>query len=196
MKLLVLSNVSGGVDKVVDAVQRNHNVVAKESTMANDALVHAAAGEIAKGLYDEIIVIAKDPRGAGMALNKHEGVEAAVCGSAEDVRMARGNMANVLLIRDLLSGELPELLDQIAVAGGVAQRIKTGIRMPRMEVRAPLGVGRDKAEMHENRGRDSRTTREREEVREEASEDEKKLTSVSGTRGGIIGKLKDSLGIL
>ena len=66
MKLLVLSGVSGSVDRVVDIIQQSNSVVAKESTMTNDALARAAQDALGAGSYDLILVIAKDPIGAGM----------------------------------------------------------------------------------------------------------------------------------
>ena len=51
MKFLVLSNIPGGVDRVVDAVQQRNSVVAKESGMTNDAMARTASEDLRNGLY-------------------------------------------------------------------------------------------------------------------------------------------------
>ena len=43
MKVLVLSNVPGSVDKLVSILQNGHSVVAKESDMKTDEMVSAVA---------------------------------------------------------------------------------------------------------------------------------------------------------
>lgn len=192
MKLLVLSNVSGGVDKVVDLLQQRNSVVAKESSVPNDALVQTVANELTKGTYDAVIVIARDPIGAGMLLNKQEGVEAAVCGSAEDVGMAQDNGANVIVIRDVRSDNLPDMLGELAGSAGVLK----GIRVPKIEIRAPSRAKQSEKVRKDYAGGSQKGSRGREADDEPNTEDERRLASIAGTRKGIIGKLKDSLGIL
>ncbi len=195
MKFLVLSNIAGSVDGVVDVVQQRHSVVAKESSMTNEAMARTAGEGLEKGQYDAVIVIAKDPIGAGMILNKQEGVEAAVCSSAEDVRMAKDNEANVIVIKDIGSDRLQDILDQIAGTDGVARRLKAGIRIPKAEPKAAQRARQPERETGEGQPEKKQRDR-REEADGEPTEEEKKLASISGTRKGIAGKLKDALGIL
>ncbi len=197
MKLLVLSNVSGSVDKIIDIIQQSNGVVAKESAMTNEAIARAAQDALGAGSYDLVVVVAKDPIGAGMILNKQDEIEAAVCGSADDARLAKDNGANVIIIRDVRSDALGDILGEAAGSQGVSQKIRASIKMPSLGKRREVeeeeeegeaaGAGAPKAKKAPAR---------RQEVEEERSEDEEKLASLSSQRKGIVGKLKDALGIL
>lgn len=129
MKILVLSNVLGSVDKVVEVLNDRHNVVAKEANMAESTMANAAADQLNSKMYDAVIVIAKDPIQAGMLLNKKEGVDAAVCGSVDDVNLAKSNGANAIVIRDIESDAVEGI---VAQAAGLSLR---GLRIP--QFRAP-----------------------------------------------------------
>ncbi|MDE1873794.1 MAG: hypothetical protein KGI04_01590 [Candidatus Micrarchaeota archaeon] len=126
MKILVLSNVLGSVDKIVDVLHDRHNVVAKEANMAESTMAGTAADQLNAGTYDQVIVVARDPIQAGMLLNKKEGVDAAVCGSVDDVTLAKSNGANAIVIRDIDADSVHEI---VAQAAGISLR---GLRMPQM----------------------------------------------------------------
>jgi ribose 5-phosphate isomerase RpiB len=200
MKLLVLSNVSGSTDKIVDTLERNNNIVAKEASMTTDAIAHSVGEEIRKEKYGEAIVIAKDPIGAGMALNKEDGVDAAVCNSVDDVQLAKSNGANVFVIRNLNSNELNEILEEISGAAGIMHGVKLNVKVPKFikkqEEREDKEVqdGRKEADKKETERREKEKRNQKAvEVEEEESE---KNNEGSGGRPGIIGKLKDYLGIV
>jgi len=129
MKILVLSNVLGSVDKIIDVLGERHNVVAKEANMAESTMASTAAEQLRAKAYDAVIVIARDPIQAGMLLNKKDGVDAAVCGSVDDVNLAKSNGANAIVIRDIHSDSAAEI---VAQAAGMSLR---GLRIPHM--RAP-----------------------------------------------------------
>lgn len=194
MKLLVLSGVPGSIDGVVDIIQQSNSVVAKESAMTNDALARSAQDALASGSYDLILVIAKDPIGAGMVLNKKGEVEAAVCDSAEDARLAKDNGANVIVIRDVRSDALGDILGEVSGSQGVSQRIRAGIKMPSLGKRQEA-EGKDEEEKSASvpKARKAPANRQAE---EEGGEDEEKLRSLSSQRKDLLGKLKDALGIL
>jgi hypothetical protein len=205
MRLLILSNVPGSVDKVVEVLQQGNNVVAKELTMANEAIAREAREALKAGSCDLVLVIAKDPIGAGMVLNKREEIEAAVCDSADDVKLAKGNSANVIVIKDANSGALGDMLAEMSGKGGVSQR-KLGIKMPSFgrrqepgeeaeeekESRSPAPKNKASAPRKEPEGDDEEGGDEG----EEDSEGEEKLESISAKRKGPLGKLKNALGIL
>jgi Ribose/Galactose Isomerase len=194
MKLLVLSGIPGSVDGVVDIIQQGNSVVAKESTMANDAIARAAQDALDAGSYDLILVIAKDPIGAGMVLNKREGLEAAVCDSADDARLAKDNGANVIIIKNVRSGALSDILKEVSGSAGIPQKIRASVKMP------SIGKRREADEDSED-GEDARAPRAKKtpakkQVEEDDSEGEAKLESLSAQRKDLLGKLKDALGIL
>jgi Ribose/Galactose Isomerase len=192
MKLLVLSGVSGSVDRVVDILQQSNSVVAKESTMTNEALARAAQAALETGTYDMVMVIAKDPIGAGMLLNKREEIEAAVCGSADDARLAKDNGANVIVIRDAGSDSLGDILKEVSGSAGLSQRLRASVKIPAL-------VKRQDAEDDEDPGpvpKAKKAPAKKPAEEEDDSADEQKLASLSAQRKGLVGKLKDALGIL
>lgn len=194
MRLLVLSNVTGSVDSVVGMIPQSNNVVAKELAMTNDAIARAAQDALKAGSCDLVLVIAKDPIGAGMVMNKKEEIEAAVCDSAEDARLAKGNGANVIVIRDARSGSLGDMLAEISGSAGVLQRAT--IRMPSFGRRqAPEGEA-EEGEDQRAPAPKAKRMQPRKQPEEDSGEDAAKLESLSSQRKGFVGKLKNALGIL
>lgn len=130
MRLLVLSNINGGVDKIFHMAKRGSNIDSKEATnLSDNGIVQNTTAALADGSYGGVIIVAKDPIGINILLNKQEGVESVVCASAEDVGLAKENGANVIVIRNINSDELPEIVSA-AVGGGMAGGLKS-MRMPR-----------------------------------------------------------------
>jgi len=186
MKVLIISNVPGSVDLLVDILESNHNVIAKEINASTYVLAQAAAEQIRKGIFGNAIVVAKDPIGVCMALNKHEGVNAAVCNTSEDVELAKSNGANVIALRDINSSELPEMVSLI-VSGGIAENIRANIRLPRVFPKKTTVEEKVNGE----RQQQARAPKSQETQKEEQYEEFKP----SG-RQDIISKIKDYLGIL
>ena len=197
MKLLVLSGVPGSVDAVVDIIQQSNSVVAKELTMTNDAISRASRGALESGSCDLVLVVAKDPIGAGMLLNKQEGIEAAVCDSAEDARLAKGNGANVIVIRDVSSSALGDILGEVSGPSGVSQRARSVIKMPSFGKRQEAeGSGEERENVQRPAAKDTKKIPPRKQPEEDNGEDDAKLESLSSQRKGVVGRLKNALGIL
>jgi hypothetical protein len=194
MKLLVLSGIPGSVDGVVDIIQQSNSVVAKESTMTNDALARAAQDALGAGSYDLILVIAKDPIGAGMVLNKREEIDAAVCDSAEDARLARDNGANVIIIKNVRSDALGDILKEVSGSAGISQKIRSSVKMPSLGKRRE--ADEDAEDGENDRAPKVKKAPAKKQVEEDNSAGEAKLESLSAQRKDLIGKLKDALGIL
>ncbi len=198
MKLLVVSNVSGSIDKIVDAVQQSHNVVAKEVSVSTSALAQTVGDQLRGGSYDEAIVIARDPIGAGMALNKQEGVEAAVCSNLEDAQLAKKNGANVIVIRNLDSEEVMDVINESVGSGGMIRNLKN-IKMPKMpqkqaaveeepepQAQAPAPKEKPRAAKMGKKA----------EPQQPAEEEQEPEEASPPSRPGIVGKIKDFLGIM
>jgi hypothetical protein len=194
MKLLVLSNVSGSTDAVVDALGESGRVVAKEVNLAIDAMAEMASEQMKKHSYDKLLVITKDPMRAGIIMNKQEGINAAVCGSADDVTMANESGANAIIIKDIYSREFQEMMRNVASSGAVLQGFKLNFKLPTMPKKQE-----SEPEEHDKKN-DERVSEARnaEKAREKEREREESLRKdPSGQpRDGVVGKLKDYLGII
>ncbi len=195
MKVLVVSNVSGSVDKIVDALQ-NSNVVAKESNSSNSAIAHNVGEQIRNGSYSQVIVIAKDPIGAGMLLNKEDGVNAAVCNSQEDAHLAKENGANVIVIRDINSDDVNEIAREMVGSGGMISKMKLGIKMPQpapkqhMESETKQKSDEKKEQMKVM----AKKVKNEEPDAQKENYDSQKPAGASG--GSIVKRMKDYLGII
>jgi ribose 5-phosphate isomerase RpiB len=200
MRLLILSNVAGSVDKIVDSLGKNHNVIAKESGSTSPAtMANTAAEQLKNGKYDEVIVIAKDPIGMGMLLNKQEGVVAAVCGSTEDVSLAKQNGANAIVIRDIDSEELYSIVVQATGSGGMISSIKMPqVKMPQLkmpEMKMPQ-LPRQQLKQEAQPREDKRQRLVAQKKPKQEAEDEEEEERPPSNDSGIVGKIKDYLVIL
>ncbi len=189
MKLLVLSNVSGSVDRVVDLLNSN-NVVAKETSTPMSGIAKTAGEQLRNGGYDMVIVVAKNPIGAGMLLNKQDGVEAAVCGSVDDALQAKENGANVIVIRDIDSDELHDILAASLGHGSIMGRMKLEVKVP--EIKVPQ-IPKVDLKMQKGAAEERRPAKIMKKPRQAAEEEEE----IKGSDGmTLIGKIKDYLGIM
>jgi ribose 5-phosphate isomerase RpiB len=198
MKLLVLSNVPGSTDKIIETLERSNNIVAKEAGLTTAAIARSVGEEIRKAKYGEVIVIAKDPIGAGMALNKEEGVDAAVCSSVADAQLAKSNGANVFVIRDPNSDELNEILEEISESAGIIRGVKLNVKIPKFIKKQEERGGKEVQDERKEADRKEMERREKERSDQNATEAEEseENNEKPGGRAGIVGKLKDYLGII
>ena len=193
MRLLVLSNVSGSVDKIVDVLHKNHNVVAKESNASVATMASMAAEQLAKGACDQVIMVARDPMAAGVLLNKQEGVVAVVCNSTDDVRLAKDNGANVIVIRNIDADELHEIVVQATGTGGVMGSIKVPqIKMPAVKMPDIMPKQQSREEMPAQEPKRQKIVFAKKPKQEVQREDDVRTPN----DGTIVGKIKDYLGII
>ncbi|MDE1855210.1 MAG: RpiB/LacA/LacB family sugar-phosphate isomerase [Candidatus Micrarchaeota archaeon] len=212
MRLLVLSNVAGSMDKVVDILQSRHNVVAKEANISESTIAANAESQLSSKAFDVIIVVARDPIQAGMLLNKKEGIDAAVCSSVEDVQLARNNGANAIVIRDINSDLLHDILSE--VTGGGLPRLKIPQIRVQQNAAAPQQRARQAQEPEEERaqlfkipsfkmpqlipkqqpvGKRAMPSQKKAKQIAEPEEEERPRTPRSGS---LVDKIKDYLGIV
>lgn len=186
MKVLVLSNVPGGVDDVVSLLEGQHSVTAKEAAAAPQELAETAAAQLASGSYAMVVVVAKDPVAVSIVLNKKDGVIAAVCNSAEEAQLARRNGANAVVVKEMERSQLDEVLSLAISGSGVFKRIGDIARQqPKAQERLSIRpVPDQKAQKAFAQDRAKRQERE-----QEAQMPQK-------PRSGVVGKLKDYLGIV
>jgi hypothetical protein len=191
MKLLVLSNVFGASDVVVDALGDSVKVVAKEVSISTDAMAAMASELMNAHSYDRLIVLTKDPIRAGIVLNKQEGINAAVCSSIEDLMLANEGGANAIIIKDANAKETMDMLGQMG-SGSVLQGLRN-IKLPTL----PAKVRKEPA-TEERVATRAKIERHAEEPEKEAegAVDEKEEKQLGQPRSGVVGKIKDYLGII
>jgi hypothetical protein len=195
MKLLVLSNVSGSTDAVVDALGESGRVVAKEVNLALDAMAEMASEQMKKHSYDKLLVVTKDPMRAGIIMNKQEGINAVVCGSAEDVTMANESGANAIIIKDLHSREFQEMMRNVASSGAVLQGIKLNFKLPTVP-RKQESEPEERDKKNEERAYEARAAEKAREKEEREREESLRKEPSGQPRDGVVGKIKDYLGII
>ncbi|MGC9156605.1 MAG: RpiB/LacA/LacB family sugar-phosphate isomerase [Candidatus Micrarchaeia archaeon] len=182
MRILVISNVPKALDQVVDSL-KGHNIVAKEMPMQTQELVDAVASELGKG-YDVCVVVAKDPVGTGIALNKLSGVFAAVCNNPEDVGLGKANNANVFILKSK-NEQNPEIIN--AISGlGYSKRFFS-LQFPKFQ----LSLGK---QQRQQQTQQPQQTKAKQQQAQQASKDE--AEEQKGDGKGILGKIKNALGIV
>lgn len=183
MKVYLFSDVPGGGDDITDALDRaNVNVIAKEGKMDVSSVgrnIERLMQESAPNLF---VFVTDDSVEAGIDLNKMEGVRAAVCSSYEDVTAAKKHGANVIIVQDTCTKK-PEIADAMVGAnqsfGKMFNVVKNNRK--RMDDSEQIDVRRTKKAKSDYDNFDDM----------EAVEGE-----LHKNRKGIVGKLKDSLGIM
>ncbi len=193
MKMFVLSNIPGSTDRVIDALGDSVNVVAKESAMTTDALAGIVSEQMQKHAYDMVLVLAKDPIAAGMLMNKQEGIEAAVCSSADDVSSASESGANVIILKDPKSKDMDAILYQVTQSKGLLKGLKLSVKLPKP---APKPEAEEKEEDEEKEPAPPRLLKRKEKPKQEEPEPEQADDAQRPPRKGITGKIKDYLGIV
>jgi hypothetical protein len=186
VRLLVLSNIPGSVDRIVDILQTHSNIIAKEASMAESTMASMVAEQLKNRSYDQAIVVARDPIQAGILLNKKDGVQAVVCHSIDDVRLAKENGANVIVIRNMSSDSAAEV---IAQAAGMSAR---GIKMPQIRMPESL-LPQQQPKQQEKEPQKRGILVSRKAKKPEPEEEEPRRGSHSGK---MMDKIKDYLGIV
>jgi hypothetical protein len=186
MKLLVLSNVSGASDAVVDALGDSVKVVAKEVNISTDSMAVMASELMRAHSYDRLIVLTNDAIRAGIVLNKQEGINAAVCASIEDLALANEGGANAIIIKDVNAKETQDMLCQMG-SGSVLQGLRN-IKLPALPAKA-----KKEPAAEERSAAKARPEKQAEKKEEEPQEEERQL---GPPRSGVVGKIKDYLGII
>ncbi len=183
MRVLVLSNVQKGLDSVVGVLDKaGHNIVAKEVSASTAELADMVSGELANG-YDVCVVIAKDPIGLSMLLNKRSDIFAAVCNSVDDVALGKSNNANVFVVRNPKSTEIEPIVSAISKLGYSKNFFK--LSLPKFQLRFSSKPQQPVLQQKKQK--------EEEEIEE--SEEEQEEQPGKGSKG-LFGKLKNALGIV
>ena len=188
MKILAISNISGAAERVADVFESsNASVMAREESNDIAGIRDKISGAFSKGIYDYAVVVVEDYISATALLNKSDEITAAVFDSEDDMAFLNGSGVNTLIIKasrktlsflemltsaNALSGRKPEASPKARTEKSVEKNTNTHRWLPMHTFSAP--------------------TREAAKPRHPDAEDEPPAAG----RKGIMGKLKDSLGII
>ncbi|HUB92849.1 MAG TPA: RpiB/LacA/LacB family sugar-phosphate isomerase [Candidatus Saccharimonadales bacterium] len=185
MKILAISNVEGCAERIVEAFEdTDASIVAKEESDGTEELAEKVSQAIGRRVYEYAVVAVDDQVGATIALNKMGNIRAAVCDSAEDVRLARKNDANVMIVRASM-----KRFDYLAGAAGQAAK-------PERDAKQKKVFEMKKQEEKEEPKEQRKKQQQQEKEEEEEPEDEEDDDYQKGSGKGMLGRLKDHLGII
>lgn len=177
MRIYALSNVKGGLERIVAALNNaDASTMAREEVGADVKELGKLASEaITHGNYDAVILVPEDYIKACIVLNKFEGVNAALCNSVEETELAEENDVNVIILKpsEHNLGYITEWL--------MKRTRKEGERV------SDEGHGKEHEEKRHEGGGHGHEDKEK-------KEDEHRHGAGSGA--GLFGGLKDALGIL
>jgi len=99
MKIYLISNVPSGGDDIEEVLDNaNVSVISKELLGSIKEIDDEVVRRISSSNANMLIFVTDDPIGAGMRLNKYDGISAATCNTVQDVSAARANGANVIIL--------------------------------------------------------------------------------------------------
>lgn len=175
VKILAISNVEGCAERIIDAFEDSDaSIIAKEAKEDMEELSESVSSTMGKGMYDYAIVAVEDHVGATIEMNKCSNLRAALCDSEEDVQMAKRNRANVMIVRPS-----QKRFDFIV----------DGMSLPAKEAK--------KAPKNEKLFQPKKEEKPKREEAPEEDEEEEEYEDYQRSRGkGLVGRLKDSLGIV
>lgn len=187
MKIYLFSDVSGGGDEITEALDRaNVNIIAKEAKMDVDAVgrnIEKLMEESAPNLF---VFVTDSSVEAGIDLNKRKNIRAAVCNSYEDVANAKKQNANVIIVQDICAKK-PEIAE--AMIGG--QPFSRVLNIMKSNKKRNEEVG-EEAHVEVKKAKKV----EENEESDDFEDNEPTEKDTHKNRKGIMGKLKDSLGIM
>ncbi len=209
MKVLVISNVPDAAEGIVNALDgAGFSIVEKEADSI-EKMADTADDAISKG-YSSVIAITDNPMGAGIAMNKRENVRAVVCETGNDAKAAKRNKANTIIVDDgLAQDDLSELLStltNVPIGEKVQQPRKMQAVQPK---RQPAPQAQPENPTNGFQWSDAQDApapkpgwqmpsfmKPTPQVQPAPEQDEEPEEEFKTARPGLIGKIKDSLGII
>ncbi len=166
---------------------------------------------VVKGGYDMVVVVTDNPIAANMAFNKLDGANAVVCASVEDAKIAKDNEANIIILKNPEDEALPQMFDVITKRPGMLSSIKP--RMPKMAPAEPEEkASKHKAlqqeeqqeqPMQDQQGGGIRLPKMPQLFNKQEEEEQPRIQTIEKDsyidgprRPGLVGWLKDELGII
>ncbi|MDE1768532.1 MAG: hypothetical protein KGH64_02985 [Candidatus Micrarchaeota archaeon] len=200
MKILLVSNVPEGVDGLVNSFdEEGTTIVARELSADARDMANGAYDAFSRGNFEVMVIHSDNPVASSLAFNKISGAAAAVCTSAEDVPEAMSNGANILILKGSESS-YEAILGAAARSAPSSGRQQAPLRVkPSRPQPAPRQQAPERQQQTEIRlpklqipnllDRPAQAKREREEP-------EDMRIPTGPRRPGVMGWLKDELGIV
>ena len=115
----------GAVEELFNNIPDASGVIAKEITANTDKFVESVRKAASDKAYSICIVIPEDYIKASIMLNRNGNINAAICSSEADMRYAKENNANVIIIKQGDMSSTAKLLDEFfkASAQPVAENV-------------------------------------------------------------------------
>ncbi|MDE1828516.1 MAG: RpiB/LacA/LacB family sugar-phosphate isomerase [Candidatus Micrarchaeota archaeon] len=219
MKIYLISNVPSGGDEIEEVLDNaNVSVISKELLGSIKEIDDEVVRRISSSNANMLIFVTDDPIGAGMRLNKYDGISAATCNTVGDVSAARANGANVIIL-DNERAEKQEIAQALVKGGGGLGKMlqitsvpkkKQFVERPAVEKpieRRERPVEREKQQAPIYKEPSAPITINvklphmpqlfggKKKVKDKQPEDEEPLPT-GKPRPGLLGKIKDELGIV
>ncbi len=178
MRVYIVSNREEGNDEFSNAIESlGANITLKETTSDEKKLSDGVALAINSSKPDFVLVLANDPIAVNVSLNKQRNVTAAICNTQRDIDLAFKNEVNVIIV-----GE--DVHDPQRFAHMLFSKHQSHPAKPQApEKPKPIKVQEVKQVQKEEK---------KEQPRHEDLPEDINLPK----RPGLLGKLKDSLGII
>ncbi|MDE1825288.1 MAG: hypothetical protein KGH61_01970 [Candidatus Micrarchaeota archaeon] len=199
MKVYLVSNVEAETEEIVDALDdANVSVVAKEIEGNAQDAAQIIARQLGKGSSDVLVFLTDDTMDAGMELNKVAGIKAAICNSPGEVQKAKVRGANVIIVGEE-TGDLGGIARAVA-SEGASERV---VQTPRPQQQKRNAEERIAGRQEEEERTQSKQIRINIKVPQlfaqkprPQPEPADEPLPMGKPRKGILGKLKDELGIV
>lgn len=182
MKIYIISNSYDKSESFENALEKlDANITLKEVSSDEKKIANLASAALESKAPNFVLVFVKDPIAANMYLNKQRNINSAVCNSNRDFELARKNNINVIVVGDDLDD-----------ADGFAKMLMSnGMQKMSQKSKPSQSKNQDQKPTNHDKGQVRDQKQKAEEDEQSESQDDQ-----LPKRPGIIGHLKDALGII
>jgi len=193
--------VPDSLDRIMDTLDSDGaTVVTKEINGDVKEMAKRVNGMFNNGNYDTVVALTDNPFAANIAFNKLDGTNAAICASADDASVAKENDANVIIVKGMeesgIAGILERVMKKPGLSGGRPRHARAVDQpKPQKPVAEELeieGEGREpaaKPALHLNIFKLRLNQPQKQEVHKDSY-------MLGPKRSGVMGRIKDGLGII
>ncbi len=183
MKVYIISNSGEKAERFANAIEKlGASITLREVQSDERKLSEISSNAINSSNADYVLVFAEDPVAANVHINKQKNLTSAVCNSARDLHLAKKNNISVIVV-----GESFDNADSFA-----KMLVSTTATKPQAEKPKPIHHPLHHEKQAAKPEREQKDSYEQEYEEYEGEEKEER----GPKRPGIIGMLKDSLGII
>ncbi len=194
MKVLIISNMEGGIDALMESLDlEGVTIVTREVAGDSRSLAKQASGLLSSGKFNLVVALPTNPIAANLTFNKYEGIVSAVCRDMGDVKSARAENSNVMIIKSP-GQDVGDIISAFVKGGGFGS---LKIKMPDIVKSEPQQRVQQQPQQEAPREAQAAPVQRKPliQFRREESPEEPAEESAP-RRPGISGWIKDSLGII